>query len=111
MLAGTCDPIVHVGRIGGRLAQKAVAVANAAINMVAGALQTSGGFEGKDRAFEEWMTTSSADVEREITAEKSKSEAPLTPRVASDEELKADITREIDRIFAEAFPTVFKSAA
>jgi hypothetical protein len=79
--------------------------------MVAGALQTSGGFEGSDRAFEEWMTTSSADVEREIEAEKSNSQSPPSARMPSEEELKADIRREIDRIFADAFPATFKSAA
>jgi hypothetical protein len=92
-------------------AEEAVAVANAAIRMVASALQTSGGFEGNDQAFENWMTTSSADVEREIAAEKSKPETPPTPKVLSEEELKADIGREIDRIFAEGFPSIFKSAA
>jgi hypothetical protein len=38
--------------------------------MVAGALQTSGGFESDDRGFENWMADSSAGVEREIAAEK-----------------------------------------
>jgi hypothetical protein len=56
------------------------------------------------------MTTSSAAVEREIAAEKSKSDAPLSPRVPSEEELKDDdIGREIDRMFRQAFPSVFKS--
>jgi hypothetical protein len=91
-------------------AEEAVAVANAAIGMVAGALRTSGGFEGNDQAFESWMTISSAGVEREIAAEKAKSD---TATVASpfDEQLKADIRSDIDRIFAEAFPSIFKSAA
>ena len=78
--------------------------------MVAGTLQTAGGF-GNDQAFENWMTTASAEVEREIAAEKSKPETSPTPKVLSEEELKADIGREIDRIFAEGFPLIFKPAA
>jgi hypothetical protein len=35
--------------------------------MVAGALQQAG-FEGNDRAFDDWMRTSSAEVERGIAA-------------------------------------------
>jgi hypothetical protein len=92
-------------------AEEAVAVANAAIGMVAGALQTSGGFEGNNQAFENWMTSSSADVEREIAAEKSKSDTQPTVASPFDEQLKADIRSDIDRIFAEAFPSIFKSAA
>ena len=84
-------------------AEEAVAVANAAIRMVAGALQASSGFEGNDEAFKIWMTASSADVEREIAAEKSKPDTPPMPKVRSEEELKADIGREIDRIFAKGF--------
>lgn len=49
-------------------AEEAVTVAYAAINMVAGALKTEGGFEGSDLAFDDWMATSSAAVEREIAA-------------------------------------------
>ena len=92
-------------------AEEAVAVANAAISMIAGALQTSGGFEGNNQGFENWMTSSSADVEREIAAEKSKSDTQPTVASPFDEQLKADIKSDIDRIFAEAFPTIFKSAA
>ena len=79
--------------------------------MVAGALHTSGGFEGNGQAFENWMTASSAGVEREIAAEKSKSDMQSTVASPFDEQLKADIRSDIDRIFAEAFPTIFKSAA
>ena len=51
-------------------------VVNAAINMVANVLQKSAGVEGDDRAFERWMTASSAGVERELAAEKSRSDPP-----------------------------------
>jgi hypothetical protein len=92
-------------------AEEAVAVANAAISMIAGALQTSGGFEGNNQAFEKWMTSSSAGVEREIAAEKAKSDTQPTLASPFDEQLKTDIRSDIDRIFAEAFPTIFKSPA
>jgi hypothetical protein len=59
-------------------AEEAVAVANAAIRMVAGAPQTSAGFEGDDQAFESWITASSAAVEREGAAEKSRPETSPT---------------------------------
>jgi len=36
---------------------------------------------------------------------------PWPENIAFDEQLKADIRSDIDRIFAEAFPTIFKSAA
>jgi len=57
------------------------------------------------------MTASSAGVEREIAAEKSKPETPATASGPFGDELKADIGPDIDRIFADAFPTIFKSAA
>lgn len=93
-------------------AEEAVAVANAAINMAAAALQTAAGFDGNESAFEHWMAASSASVEREIAAAKAKPEGSQpTPTVQSEEQLRADVGREIDRIFAEAFPTLFKTAA
>ena len=92
-------------------AEEAVAVANAAINMVAAALQTAAGFEGNEHAFANWMAESSAAVEREIVAAKSKPNSSLASMEANSEQLKVDIGREIDRIFQEAFPSVFKSAA
>ena len=93
-------------------AEEAVAVANAAIRMVAGALQTSGGFAGDDQAFENWMTTSSAGVEREIAAEKSKPETSPTPKLTfRRSSLRPNVGREIDGIIPEGFPSIFKSAA
>jgi hypothetical protein len=53
-------------------AEDAVTVANAAIAMTAGALQQAAGFDSNDHTFEEWMTASTAEVEREIAAAKSK---------------------------------------
>ena len=79
-------------------------VKSLAIGMVAGALQTSGGFESDDRGFENWMAASSAGVEREIAAEKAKPNAPAKPMLLSEEKLKANIRREIDRLFSDAFP-------
>jgi hypothetical protein len=52
--------------------EEAVKVVNAAITMVAAALQSATGFEGNDQAFEHWMTASSASVEREIEAERAR---------------------------------------
>ena len=55
--------------------------------------------------------SSIGDVDREIAAEKARPETPATPKVLSEEELEANIGREIDRIFAEGFPKIFKPAA
>jgi hypothetical protein len=92
-------------------AEEAVTVANAAISMVASALQISAEFEGDNRAFEGWMTAASTSVEREIAAEKSKPDTPPTAASPFNEQLKADIRKDIDEIFSRAFPTIFKSAA
>jgi hypothetical protein len=87
-------------------------VVNAAITLVGRELQSAAGFEGNDQAFEKWMMASSAGVEHEIEAEKARPNTSATPMVPSEEELKADIRREIDRLFADAFPlTTYKSAA
>ena len=79
--------------------------------MVASALQNAAGFEGSERGFGDWMTASSANVEREIELEKRKAETPATAPSPFNDELKAEIKKDIDRIFAEAFPTIFRSAA
>jgi hypothetical protein len=92
--------------------EEAVRVANAAVRMVAGALQSAAGFEGNDRGFEDWMTASSAAVEREIEAEKRRAETSATAAAnSSDVDHAAEVRRDIDRMFREAFPTIFKSAA
>jgi hypothetical protein len=64
-----------------------------------------------NRASDDWMAVRVQGVEREIAAEKAKPITPATPMVPSEEELKADIRSEIDRLFAEAFPLTFKSRA
>jgi hypothetical protein len=84
---------------------------NAAVSMVATALQSAAGFEGNDLAFERWMAAASAPVEREIESEKRRAETSATATSPFNDELKAEIKKDIDRIFAEAFPTIFKSAA
>jgi hypothetical protein len=91
--------------------EEAVRVVNTAITMVATALQSAAGFEGDDQAFEKWMTASSAGVEREIQLAKAKAETPTTAAASSSVDHVAEVRRDIDRIFAEAFPTILKSAA
>ena len=92
-------------------AEEAVAGATAAINMAVRAVQTSGGFEGNDSAFEGWMTASSAGVEREIAAEKSGAKPPMASIVHLGDELTSAIKKDIDRIFREGLPTIFKPVA
>jgi hypothetical protein len=57
------------------------------------------------------MTNSSAAVEREIAAAKAKPQGQQPSAEPDYDQLKADIGRDIDRMFAEAFPTIFKAAA
>jgi hypothetical protein len=57
------------------------------------------------------MTASSASVEREIELEKRKAGTPTTAAASSDDDHVAGVRRDIDRIFAEALPTIFKPAA
>jgi hypothetical protein len=92
-------------------AEEAVAVANAAINMVAGALQTAAGFEHDECGFEDWMTSSSAAVEYEIASAQSTPAGASTTNGVDWDQVRADIGREIDRIFAEGMPTIFGPSA
>jgi hypothetical protein len=91
--------------------EEAIKVANAAIKRAVDVLQEAAGFAGNDRAFDDWMAASSVVVEREIEAEKRRAAAPTAATASSGDDLAAEVRRDIHRIFAEAFPTIFKSAA
>lgn len=87
--------------------EEAVRVVDAAITMVGHALQSAAGFEGDDQAFERWITASSAGVEREIEAERSRANTSTMPASPDADQLMAEIKRDIDRIFHEGLPALF----
>ncbi|WP_434723110.1 hypothetical protein [Mesorhizobium sp. RIZ17] len=78
-------------------AKEAVDLVQAAIEMAVNTVRHEGDF-GNDNFFASWMATASAEVEREIAAEKVKAEAPKT----NAEALTAgeDISTKISAIFA-----------
>lgn len=86
---------------------EAVNVTQAAVEVASSTLQQECGFDGNTGAFNEWMAQASAGVEREIAAEKAKSEPANSAAESLTAPVRADVQAEVDAIFAKALPHIY----